>query len=104
MMVAVDASVKVIEQGFPAVLVENPNGELVPYFIDAAELEAGERVAFVLMKMSGDKYRVSLTVHRGWVCDCKDWAYCTSRKRARQAGSPCKHVVACLALLAEDAT
>jgi hypothetical protein len=72
--------------GFPAVEVEDPSGELVPYLLrrlPAAEAAAGCE-GYVLTSPAGKAYRVTLTAERsGSKCDCPN---------AVHRGVTCKHV------------
>ncbi len=95
--------------GHEAVEVEQPDGELVPYLLEAVEPDRDERSAWTLTRPEPDRktgatvrYRVALNRARGWVCTCGDWLHCTRHRRGRLAGSPCKHQAAIMRYLAES--
>lgn len=101
-MPATETSFRTTMFGQPAVLVEQPDGELLAYLIREEAPAAEERVAFTLTKQTGEAYRVFLSKVRGWTCPCGDSKWIMRKKRSREDLRPCKHVEAVQRWRAEE--
>lgn len=81
--------------GAPAVEVENPSGELVPYVCRAVPAKPGEWRAWEVVKEDSTVYRVSELPSGFWRCTCEAWKYDRNGKGRRyKVGTQrvCKHV------------
>lgn len=85
--------------GIPALEVENPDGEIVPYVFRQVRAEDGERRAFVVTKPDGDENRCSERLGGNWKCTCKAFIY-RDRWSVEKQGR-CKHAAACVRYLEE---